>query len=723
MLTAPLTKLTIDQRFRDFITDEVLTLTDLEPQRFWSGFEQLINDLAPRNRALLQERTRLQHEIDAWHQQQQGREFDVDSYRDFLARIGYLQPEPETVEILTTPVDDEISSIAGPQLVVPINNARFAINAVNARWGSLYDALYGSDAISTAGELAPGKQYNALRGAKVIEYGKNFLDAAFPLAQGSHHDATRYLIRDGELVVKLCNRQITRLRDPSQWVGLSGTAEALRSIVLRNNGLHAEIRLDRTASPGAEDLAGVHDIVLESATTTIVDCEDSVAAVDSDDKIEVYRNWLGLTRGNLATSVDKDGVRHIRTLNCDRIITGRDGKPYRLRGRSLMMIRNVGPLMDTALMHDGEGNPAPEGIIDGVVTALIGSLDIRGPYAGRNSRCGNIYIVKPKLHGPDEVAFTNTLFDRIEDLLRLPRHTIKLGIMDEERRTTVNLKACLAAANRRVVFINTGFLDRTGDEIHTSMQAGPMLPKSEIKDAPCIRTYEDNNVDVGLECGLPGIAQIGKGMWAKPDNMAEMMATKQQHLEAGASTAWVPSPTAATLHALHYHHTNVAQRQQQLRSRPRARLNDILMPPLLPADRALSDAEITAELENNVQGILGYVVRWIDQGIGCSKVPDIHQVALMEDRATLRIASQHIANWLMHGICTRQQVLDALHRMATLVDAQNTHDASYRNMSDNPEQSLAFQAAKALILDGHLQPNGYTEPLLHHYRLQAKNQH
>lgn len=723
MSTATLTKLTIDQSFRDFITDDVLTLTDLDPQRFWSGFEKLINELAPRNRTLLRERERLQQQINAWHQQHQGNALDVDSHRDFLTRIGYLQPEPEAVEILTTPVDDEISRIAGPQLVVPVNNARFAINAVNARWGSLYDALYGSDAISQAGDLVPSVKYNALRGARVIQYGKNFLDSAFPLAQGSHHDATRYVIRDGELMVKLRNRQTTQLRHPQQWAGLTGTAEALRSVVLRNNGLHVEIRLDRATSPGAEDLTGVQDILLESAITTIVDCEDSVAAVDSADKIQVYRNWLGLTRGNLATSIDKGGVRHIRTLNCDRIITGRDGKPYHLRGRSLMMIRNVGLLMDSELMHDTEGNPAPEGIIDGVVTALIGSLDVRGPYGGRNSRCGNVYIVKPKLHGPEEVAFTNTLFDRIEDLLRLPRHTIKLGIMDEERRTTVNLKACLAAANRRVVFINTGFLDRTGDEIHTSMHAGPMLPKGEIKDALCIRAYEDNNVDVGLECGLPGVAQIGKGMWAKPDNMAEMMTTKQEHLNAGASTAWVPSPTAATLHALHYHQIDVIQRQQQLRHRHRAQLSEILAPPLLPANRILSDAEITAELENNVQGILGYVVRWINQGIGCSKVPDIHQVALMEDRATLRISSQHIANWLLHGICSRQQVLETLHRMATLVDAQNTHDPGYLNMAGSPEQSLAFQAARKLILDGHLQPNGYTEPLLHRYRLQAKNPH
>lgn len=723
MSTAPLTKPTIDQSFRNFITDDVLALTDLDPQRFWSGFGKLINELAPWNRALLQERERLQQQINSWHQQHQGSAFDVNSYRDFVTRIGYLQPEPEAVEVLTTPIDAEISSVAGPQLVVPANNARFAINAVNARWGSLYDALYGSDAISHEGELAPGEQYNALRGANVIEHGKNFLDSAFPLAQGSHHDATRYLIRDGELMVKLRDRKVTQLRHPEQWVGLTGTAGALRSIVLRNNELHAEIRLDRSTSPGAEDLAGVQDIILESAITTIVDCEDSVAAVDSADKIEVYRNWLGLIRGNLATSIDKAGVRHIRTLNCDRTITGRDNKPYHLRGRSLMMIRNVGLLMNSALMHDAEGNPAPEGIIDAVVTALIGSLDVRGAHAGRNSRCGNIYIVKPKLHGPEEVEFTNTLFDRVEDLLRLPRHTIKLGIMDEERRTTINLKACLAAANRRVFFINTGFLDRTGDEIHTSMHAGPMLPKGEIKDTLCIRTYEDNNVDVGLECGLPGVAQIGKGMWAKPDNMAEMMATKQQHLNAGASTAWVPSPTAATLHALHYHHINVMQRQQQLRGRPRAQLNDILTPPLLPADRILSADEISAELENNVQGILGYVVRWIDQGIGCSKVPDIHQVALMEDRATLRISSQHIANWLLHGICSRQQVLATLHRMAALVDAQNIHDPAYQNMADDPEQSLAFQSAKALILDGHLQPNGYTEPLLHHYRLQAKNRH
>lgn len=719
MLTAPQTRLTTDTQFRKFIDEEVLPLTDLDPQRFWAGFAALVEELTPSNRALLQERTRLQQAINAWHQQP--RQTNGETYADFLQRIGYVQPEPEHVEILTTPTDPELSTIAGPQLVVPASNARFAINAVNARWGSLYDALYGSDVIDQEGEWAPGEQYNPERGAQVIQRGKEFLDATFPLTSGSHRDVTRYLIHNNNLMARLSNRTTVQLQDPDKWVGSTGSADELRSIILCNNSLHVEICLDRSTSPGAEDLAGINDIMLEAAVTTIIDCEDSVAAVDSQDKVAIYRNWLGLTRGNLATSIDKGGVRHIRTLNCDRKITGRDGQPYLLRGRSLMMIRNVGLLMDSTLMLDAHGNPVPEGIIDAVITALIVSLDVRGPSAQRNSRCGNIYVVKPKLHGPEEVAFTNTLFDRVEDLLRLPRHTIKLGIMDEERRTTLNLKACLAAANRRVAFINTGFLDRTGDEIHTSMYAGPMLPKEEIKQATCIRAYEEHNVQIGLQCGLSGIGQIGKGMWAKPDNMADMLAAKGDQLIAGANTAWVPSPTAATLHALHYHQTDVRGRQQELRSRPRPSQEELLTPPLLPDDRTLSEDEISAELENNIQGILGYVVRWVDQGIGCSKVPDIHQVALMEDRATLRISSQHIANWLAHGICSRQQVIDTMHRMAAIVDEQNAHDPAYRKMSDKPEENLAFQAAMALILDGHQQPNGYTEPLLHHYRLQAKS--
>ncbi|MEX0738561.1 MAG: malate synthase G [Pseudohongiella sp.] len=713
----------INPRFYQFITEQVLPLTDLDAPAFWQGFASLVAELTPRNRDLLARRDDLQRQIDRWHQQQAGQgtgpAHDPDAYRRFLQEIGYLLPEPAAVAITTQAVDDEIACIAGPQLVVPVKNARFALNAANARWGSLYDAVYGSNLIPDEGELAAGSCYNAKRGAEVIRYARDFLDRAFPLADGSHHQATAYLIDEARLVVELVNGTRTALRQPGQWTGLTGSPEQPDSIILCNHGLHVDIEFDRTGAIGSKAQAGIQDIKVESALTTIMDCEDSVAAVDADDKLEVYHNWLGLVRGDLSVELVKDGKSRLRKLNPDKTFIAADGTQGQLPGRALMLIRNVGLLMDSELMHDANNQPVPEGIIDAVVTALVASLD--GSGALRNSRCGSIYIVKPKLHGPEEVAFTVTLFERVEDLLKLPPNTIKMGIMDEERRTSVNLMACIAAAKERVVFINTGFLDRTGDEIHTSMHAGAFLPKTQLKDQACIRAYEDNNVDVGLACGFPGRAQIGKGMWPKPDDMAGMMDSKIAQPRAGATTAWVPSPTAATLHALHYHEVNVPVRQQALRSRSRAALADMLTIPLMPAGHALTDEAVARELENNIQGILGYVVRWIDHGVGCSKVPDIHQQGLMEDRATLRISSQHVANWLLHGICSEHQVLSVLRRMAVVVDQQNLNDAAYRPMATDIEHSLAFRAAKALIFAGQSQPNGYTEFILHHYRALAKS--
>ncbi|HDZ08312.1 malate synthase G [Pseudohongiella sp.] len=711
----------IDARFYRFINDQVLPLTTLDASAFWSGFINLVAELAPRNRELLAYRDTLQQQIDRWHQQHRDLPHDPEAYRRFLAEIGYLLPEPEAATIETGAVDDEIARIAGPQLVVPVKNARFAINAANARWGSLYDAVYGSNLIPDEGELAAGTHYNAVRGAAVIRYAQDFLDRAFPLVDGSHQEVNCYRIEHAKLVAGLANGSWTELCHPQQWAGLTGPQQQPDSIILRNHDLHIVLEFDRSGAIGGQDLAGVQDIKLESAVTTIMDCEDSVAAVDIQDKIDVYHNWLGLIRGDLSVALVKHGKSRLRSLNPDRQFTAADGTQVSLPGRALMLIRNVGLLMNSELMCDAQGRPAPEGIIDAVVTSLIASLDVNASRPLRNSRCGNIYIVKPKLHGPEEVAFTVDLFGRVEDLLELPRNTIKLGIMDEERRTTVNLTACIAAARHRVVFINTGFLDRTGDEIHTSMHAGALLPKTQLKDQPCIRAYEDRNVDIGLACGLPGRAQIGKGMWPMPDDMAGMMASKIAHPRAGASTAWVPSPTAATLHALHYHQVNVSVRQQALRSRARAALADILRIPLLPAQHTLTDAAIAEELENNIQGILGYVVRWIDQGVGCSKVPDIHQVGLMEDRATLRISSQHVANWLLHGICSEHQVMSTMRRMAEVVDRQNAGDAAYQPMATNSDQSLAFLAAKALIFEGQKHANGYTEPVLHRYRRLAKS--
>lgn len=701
----------------DLVTDRICPQVGIDADNFWASFAAIIETFAPRNQALLKKRESLQALIDSWHQQQAQPDFA--RYKSFLQDIGYLVPEGPDFTIAPKNVDREIALQAGPQLVVPIMNARFALNAVNARWGSLYDALYGNDLISEEGGAEKAGSYNPIRGNRVIDYGRDFLDMAVPLATGSHKDVTGYRVVSQGLRASLADGQSTGLKRQEQFVGFNGDTEIPSSILLQNNKLHIEIQVDSSHQIGATDRAGVKDIVLEAALTTIMDCEDSVAAVDAEDKALAYSNWMGLISGNLEETIHRNGKSFVRRMNPHRQYTAADGSEISLSGRSLMFVRNVGHLMTNPAILYGDNLEVPEGIMDGMITSLISSQDIKAPDSQNNSTAGSIYIVKPKMHGPEEVAFTDDLFNSIEDALALDRHSIKVGIMDEERRTSVNLKECIRAAKDRVVFINTGFLDRTGDEIHTSMQAGPFALKGDLKTLPWINAYEDQNVDVGLACGLKGKAQIGKGMWAVPDNMADMMKVKVAHPKSGANTAWVPSPTAATLHAMHYHQVDVASLQDQIAQRTPADVDDILNIPLL-GDRVLSAKQIQLELDNNAQGLLGYVVRWVEQGVGCSKVPDINNVGLMEDRATLRISSQHMANWWHHGVCTVEQIKETLQRMAAVVDAQNIGDADYVSMGPNFDQSIAFQAACDLVFKGLEQPSGYTEPLLHAYRQKAK---
>ncbi|WP_057830704.1 malate synthase G [Colwellia sp. TT2012] len=717
--TVTIENLTVSQCLFDFIEYEALPGTAISSKHFWQQFSKLINELSPKNQQLLLKREALQASIDKYHQD--NKPFDFAHYKQFLMTINYLVPQVADFSINTCNVDSELALMAGPQLVVPIMNARFALNAVNARWGSLYDALYGSDVISDENGAKPSKAYNPVRGKKVIAFAKDSLDQALPLVSGSHKQAISYHLTEQQLMVTLTNGQQTALKVPSAFIGFTGSINKPQSLMFSHHGLHLNLLFNDESNSGQQDVTGLSDIMLESALTTIMDFEDSVAAVDAEDKVLAYRNWLGLMTGKLSATVNKNGQTITRTMNPDFSVQTLNGDTVTLKGRSLMFVRNVGHLMTNNAIIDSEGNEVPEGILDAMITSLVALHDLKGNGEHRNSSEGSIYIVKPKMHGPEEVAFADTLFSRVEKALSLPSNTIKMGIMDEERRTSVNLKNCIFAAKDRVVFINTGFLDRTGDEIHTSMMAGAMARKADIKLTTWISAYEDNNVDVGLACGFSQKAQIGKGMWPIPDQMSNMLATKINHVEAGANTAWVPSPTAATLHALHYHKVNVFAVQTQLSQRKAADVDDILTIPLAK-NTNWSATEISQELDNNCQGILGYVVRWIDQGVGCSKVPDINDVGLMEDRATLRISSQHIANWLTHNICTTAQVQTSLEKMARIVDQQNATDVNYQAMSDDFSNNIAFKAACALIFSGAKQPNGYTEPLLHQYRLAKKRQ-